>query len=79
MTTSSGDVIVAVLDTGIDYNHPDLKSNMWTGSSGEHGFNVITQTQDPMDDNGHGTHCAGIIGAVGNNGVGDLVSPGRQN
>ncbi len=70
MTTSSGDVIVAVLDTGIDYNHPDLKSNMWTGSSGEHGFNVITQTQDPMDDNGHGTHCAGIIGAVGNNGVG---------
>ncbi len=70
MTTSSGEVIVAVLDTGIDYSHPDLASNMWTGPSGEHGFNVITQTPDPMDDNGHGTHCAGIIGAVGNNKVG---------
>lgn len=70
MTTSSGEVIVAVLDTGIDYSHSDLASNMWTGPSGEHGFNVITQTPDPMDDNGHGTHCAGIIGAVGNNKVG---------
>jgi len=70
MTTSSGDVIVAVLDTGVDYSHPDLMANMWTGPSGEHGANVITGTKDPMDDNGHGTHCAGIIGAVGNNNVG---------
>ena len=68
--TSSGNVIVAVLDTGIDYSHPDLKSNMWTGPSGEHGYNVLNGSPDPMDDNGHGTHCAGIIGAVGNNGVG---------
>ncbi|OQB36232.1 MAG: Halolysin precursor [Euryarchaeota archaeon ADurb.Bin165] len=68
--TSSGDVIVAVLDTGVDYTHPDLKSNMWTGPSGEHGYNVIAGNPDPMDDNGHGTHCAGIIGAAGDNGTG---------
>jgi len=69
-STSSGGVVVAVLDTGIDYTHPDLASNMWTGSSGEHGYNAISGSSDPMDDNGHGTHCAGIIGAVGNNGIG---------
>jgi subtilisin family serine protease len=68
--TEADDVIIAVLDTGIDYTHPDLKANIWTGPSGEHGYNVINQTTDPMDDNGHGTHCAGIIGAVGNNGIG---------
>lgn len=70
ISTSSGDVIVAVLDTGVDYTHPELAPNMWTGPSGEHGYNVITDTPDPMDDFGHGTHCAGIIGASGNNGIG---------
>ena len=70
ITTGSGTVLVAVLDTGVDYTHPDLVSNMWTGPNGEHGYDVINQDYDPMDDFGHGTHCAGLIGAVGNNGIG---------
>ncbi|MBR2548122.1 MAG: S8 family serine peptidase [Eubacterium sp.] len=63
--------IVAVVDTGVDYLHPDLKANMWKNThreiKGEHGFDFIGGDPDPMDENGHGTHCAGIIGAVGNN------------
>ncbi len=54
-------VKVAVLDTGIDYNNTDLISN-YAG-----GYNFVTGTTDPMDDNGHGTHVAGTIGAVKNN------------
>lgn len=78
-------VIVAVIDTGINYNHPDLAANIWV-NPGEiagngiddegngyiddiHGINAITGSGDPLDDNGHGTHCAGILGAVGNNGL----------
>ena len=84
--------LIAVIDTGIDYNHPDLAANMWT-NPGEipgdgidndgngviddvHGFNAFAQTGDPMDGHSHGTHCAGTIGAVGNNGIGVVgVSP----
>lgn len=63
--------IVAVLDTGTDYLHPDLAANIWTDpQTGTHGYNAITGTLDPMDQQGHGTHCAGIIGAVANNGIG---------
>lgn len=51
---------VAILDTGIDYNHPDLK-DQYAG-----GYNAITRTNDPLDDNGHGTHVAGIIAAEDN-------------
>jgi subtilisin family serine protease len=54
-------VNVAILDTGIDYNHPDL-APAYAG-----GYNAITKTNDPKDDNGHGTHCAGIIAAADNN------------
>lgn len=64
ISTGSPNVIVAVVDTGVDYNHPDLAANMIGG------YNAITGTTNPMDDNGHGTHCAGTIGAVGNNGIG---------
>ncbi len=84
-------VVVAVLDTGVDYNHPDLVSNMWTNPNESansrdddantkiddmRGWDFIGQSalkgtiiedNDPMDDVGHGTHVAGIIGAVGNN------------
>jgi probable HAF family extracellular repeat protein len=79
-------VIVAVIDTGVRYTHEDLAANMWINpgeipgngvdDDGDgyiddlHGINAITGSGDPMDDNGHGTHVAGIIGAVGNNGVG---------
>ena len=70
MSTGSESVLVAVLDTGIDYTHTDLIANIWTGPSGEHGYDFVNKDADPMDDHGHGTHCAGIIGAAGNNGVG---------
>ncbi|MEM3690618.1 MAG: S8 family serine peptidase, partial [Candidatus Micrarchaeia archaeon] len=67
----SDDVVVAVIDTGVDYTHPDLEDNMWTNPiDGSHGWDFYNNDNDPMDDYGHGTHCAGIIGAVGNNSVG---------
>ena len=64
------DTIVAVVDSGIDYNHESLKDNMWinghTGRlAGKHGFDFADYDNDPMDDNGHGTHVAGIIGGKG--------------
>jgi len=60
------------VDSGIDYNHPDLKANVWSdpANPAHHGYNGIDRNFDPMDKNGHGTHCAGTIGAVGNNGLG---------
>ncbi|HEU4869932.1 MAG TPA: S8 family peptidase [Pyrinomonadaceae bacterium] len=83
-TTGSDKLVVAVLDTGVDYTHEDLAANMWTrpdslppyhdaelGTIDDvNGFNAIDNASDPMDDNGHGTHCAGIIGAEGENDLG---------
>src|SRR5713226_1452539 len=71
-------VVVAVVDTGVQYNHPDLETNMWSNPgtigncpAGTNGFKVLNQTCNPMDDDtnygGHGTHIAGIIGAATNN------------
>ena len=69
------DKIVAVVDSGIDYTNPDLKDNLWKNThypklKGTYGYDFINGDGDPMDDNGHGSHCAGIIGAVGDNGIG---------
>ncbi len=77
-STGSKKVVVAVLDTGIDLEHPDLNANIWTnpnpgryGYTGDaHGWNFIENNNDPNDDYGHGTHVAGIIGAVGDNATG---------
>ncbi len=62
--TGSSEVVVAVVDTGVDYNHPDLAANCISG------YDFINNDDDPMDDHNHGTHCAGIIGAIGNNNLG---------
>ena len=87
--TGSKDLIVAVIDTGIDYNHRDLKDNMWVNAGEIPGNNIDDDnngvvddvyganfveadapTGNPMDDNNHGTHCAGTIGAKGNDSYG---------
>jgi len=71
ITDCSG-VVVAVVDSGVSYNQEDLSSNMWNGGPAFplHGYNYINDNTDPMDLNGHGTHVAGTIGAVGNNATG---------
>ncbi len=63
-TTGSEDVVVAVVDTGVAYNHPDLKGKVIKG------YDFINSDEDPRDDHGHGTMVAGIIGAKTNNGKG---------
>lgn len=64
------DVIVAVVDSGVDYTHPDLAANMWHDSAGKVGYDFIHNDADPMDDLNHGTHVAGLIGAAADNGIG---------
>lgn len=79
-------IVVAVVDSGIDYNHPDIGANVWTNAAeipgngvdddGDgyiddvHGWNFAHDGNDPLDDHGHGTHVAGTIAAVGNNRIG---------
>jgi subtilisin family serine protease len=80
ITTGSPAAIVAVMDSGVDYLHPDLAPNMWTRPAnvpasvvGLNGYDTGDGDDDPLDDSaeaGHGTHVAGIIGAKGNNGIG---------
>ncbi len=85
-STTGTDVLIGVIDTGVDYNHPDLAANIWTnpgeiaGNSIDddgngyvddiHGYDFINNDGDPMDDHNHGTHVSGTIAGVGNNGVG---------
>ena len=62
--------VIAIVDSGVNYNHEDLSGNMWSGPGGIRGRNFVNGTNDPMDDNGHGTHCAGLVAAVTNNSLG---------
>ncbi|MDE3100400.1 MAG: S8 family serine peptidase [Verrucomicrobiota bacterium] len=67
--------VVAVIDTGVDYNHPDLHDNMWVNTDGNpadgtYGYDFADNDPDPSDSGFHGTHVAGIIAAVGDNGMG---------
>ena len=61
------EVIVAVVDTGVDYRHRDLVNKMWSDENGYHGYDYVNDDNYPMDDYGHGTHCAGIIAAEKDN------------
>ena len=70
--TSASNIVVAVLDSGILATHEDLAANMWVNpNDGGNGYNAFTGTNDPSDDStSHGTMVAGVLGAVGNNGIG---------
>jgi subtilisin family serine protease len=68
---TASNVVVAIVDSGVRPTHEDLVENLWHNPlDGTSGFNALTGQHDPLDDNGHGTHLAGIIAAVGDNGRG---------
>ncbi len=61
----SRDVVVAVVDTGLDANHPDIKPNLWhEKGTGYYGYDFVANKPNPIDDHSHGTHVAGILGAA---------------
>jgi subtilisin family serine protease len=81
VTTGSRSIVIGETDTGVEYTHPDLAANIWSNpggiggcAAGTHGYNVLDRSCSPTDEDnaygGHGTHVAGILGAVGNNGIG---------
>jgi len=87
ITTGDADIVIGVIDTGVDLEHPDLQANLWKNTAELYGtpgvdddgngkvddidgWNGITNAANPDGDHWHGTHCAGTIGAVGNNAVG---------
>ena len=86
LTTGSSTVVIANIDTGCKYTHEDLAANMWTNPGeipnngidddgngfvdDYYGYDFFFNDPDPLDENGHGTHTTGILGAVGNNSLG---------
>lgn len=81
--TDCSSVVVAVIDSGVNYNHQDMAANMWNGGATypNHGYNFTAEgaADDPMDMHGHGTHVAGIIGAAGNNASGSTGACWKAN
>jgi subtilisin family serine protease len=85
-TSGDGSVVIASIDTGVSYDHPDLSANMWRNPfevpgngldddgngyvDDVFGIDAVNHDSDPMDDQGHGTHTSGTFAAVGNNGLG---------
>jgi subtilisin family serine protease len=85
VATGSPEPVVAIIDSGVDDTHPDLASNLWTNTldpangvdddgngyrDDARGWDFVGNDNQPSDENTHGTHCAGIVGATGNNGIG---------
>jgi subtilisin family serine protease len=88
-TRGNKDIVIAVIDTGVDYDHPDLAENIWTNQAEANGvpgidddlngyvddirgWDFADQDNQPLDADGHGTHVAGVISALGNNAVGTV-------
>ncbi len=72
-------IVVAVLDTGVNYNHGDLAGQIWTDPNyPNHGWDFYNNDNDPMDGNGHGSHCAGTVASDGTNGSNCGVAPEAQ-
>lgn len=64
------DVVIAIIDTGVDINHQDLASSLWRSPEGTAGYDFVNSDNQPADDNGHGTHISGLISAARNNAIG---------
>ncbi len=73
-------IIIGLIDTGVNYNHIDIANSMWDGGSEfpHHGYDIFYQDLDPMDDQGHGTHTAGILAGQGTAGTQTGIAPGAK-
>lgn len=82
--SGSDSIVIAVMDSGIAYDHPDINTRMWTApatidAGGKYGLDCVDYDDDPYDEDGHGTHCAGIIAAAADNNEGIAGVAGNNN